>query len=250
MVYVPIASFLVALVVGLTGVGAGAIMTPVLVLMFNVDPFIAVATDLFLAAITKSSGALVHWQGRNVNWPAVRAMWRGSIPGVGLGVAVLVLFGPLFKQGLTFLLILVLTYTSYSLLRGSPILATSEPRKKDSIWATVFLGFSVATTSVGAGALGMVFLRRRLGDSNPRTLIGSDIAHAIPISFLAGAVYAFNGIVDFTLLSNLLMGSIPGVILGSLLSRKFRINSLRIVVALVIAVSALVLALKSLNLME
>lgn len=230
---------LVGLMVGLTGVGGGAIMTPTLIVLFQIPPVIAVATDLVFATLTKLVSALIHSRARAVDWRATKLLWSGSIPGTLIGVVTLVLLGVTFGDLLVVLLVLVLLATSLSMLRSSGVSPSGFWTNNRTRFGGALIGFSVATTSVGAGALGMALLRSRIGDGDPKRLVGTDIVHAIPIAMIAGISYGFFGFMDWQLLMNLLAGSIPGVVVGSLLAGRLNTNLLRKVLAAMLAVAAI-----------
>jgi uncharacterized protein len=240
-----IATALIAgLLVGLTGVGGGAIMTPTLILLFGIPTIVAIATDLVFATVTKLVSTLIHSKKRSVNWDAAKTIWCGSIPGTVFGVAVLIAIGSQFNFLLSILLALVLLFTSFSMLRSKGFGLKKQLSDRSASLGGAGIGFAVATTSVGAGALGMALLRAKLGDASPRLLVGTDIVHAIPIALIAGSSYAFAGFLDFRLLLVLLVGSIPGVILGSLLTDKINASSLRKVLAIILGVAAVGVVLK------
>ena len=242
-----LAASIVGLTVGLTGVGGGAIMTPALILLFGIPPAVAIATDLLFATVTKLVAGAAHIRQRSVNWGVARELWKGSIPGALLGTAILVLLHALARDILSLALVVVLLFSSFSMMRP----AIASPPRLSQRGGTIgggLIGFSVATTSVGGGALGMVLLRSRLGDKNPRVLVGTDIVHAIPITLIATFGYTAAGLVDFNLLSNLLFGSIPGVIAGAYLSRSIGSSLLRRIVGAVIGLAALTVLAKTLGL--
>ena len=230
-----VAGFLVGVVVGMTGVGGGALMTPILVLIFGFAPQTAVGTDLIFAAVTKSAGWVVHGFRGTVDWQIFRRLSCGSLPAALLTVSYLYYNpSPVMKEGLIIHMVgIAIVITAIGLLikpllhrigRGRRI-GNPELFKRlqgpFTVLAGAILGVLVALTSIGAGALGATMLLYlyplRL---KPATLVGTDIAHAIPLALVAGAGHLAIGNVDFTLLRNLLLGSIPGIILGSLLSSR------------------------------
>ena len=243
-------------VVGLTGVGGGALMTPILLLFFGVAPTTAIATDLWFAAITKFFSLLVHNTSKNVDWQVVKRLWWGSIP-VSIAVVALLSLGQknVKVEFLTTAIGAAVLVTAVGLLFAPMLLANARNlrvSKPDNfkrlqpsltITAGAVLGLCVALTSVGAGALGSVFLLYlyplRL---TPHRLVATDIVHAIPLACVAGLGYLFAGLVDGSMLLSLLVGSIPTVILGSLLRGKVSGRWIQIALALVlIAVSIKVL---------
>jgi uncharacterized membrane protein YfcA len=245
-----LAGSLTGFVVGLTGVGGGALMTPILLLFFGVSPTTAIATDLWFAAITKLFSLLVHNTSKNVDWQVVKQLWWGSIP-VSLVIVVLVSLGQTIVkvEFLTTAIGAAVLVTAVGLLFAPKLLANagnkrvSEPEKFKqmqptlTITAGAVLGLCVALTSVGAGALGSVFLLYlyplRL---TPHRLVATDIVHAIPLACVAGLGYLFAGLVDGGMLLSLLVGSIPTVILGSLLRGKISGRWVQISLAVVLLV--------------
>jgi uncharacterized protein len=254
-----IAGFGVGALVGMTGVGGGALMTPVLVLLFGVAPVTAVGTDLWFAAITKMAGGAMHHGNGGVDWQVLRRLCLGSLPAAALTLAWLQMAGVgQIKQG--FILqalgwVLILTALAM-LLRGrlhafgrTLRARTPEGFKRLqpalTVVAGAILGFLVTLTSVGAGALGTVMLLYLYPfRMTPARLVGTDIVHAIPLTMLAGAGHLAMGNVDLSLLGGLLLGSIPGVVLGATLSAKVPQGVLRgsIAAVLVVVASKLVYA--------
>ena len=227
----------IGVLVGLTGVGGGAVMTPVLILFFGVQTITAIATDLLFATITKMVATVFHSRQRTVDWPTARLIWRGSIPAAIIGVLVAYLLSQTLEMALSVVLVLVLVFTSMTMLqRETKSLAVR--RNSAATAGGAFIGFSVATTSVGAGALGMALLRSLIGDKDPRRLVGTDLVHAIPIALIAGTGYAFLGFLDFSLLATMLLGSIPGVMLGTVLSNRFSALFLRRLISIALLFAA------------
>jgi uncharacterized membrane protein YfcA len=223
-----IAGACTGLVVGLTGVGGGALMTPILLLVFGVSPATAVATDLWFAAITKLVAVPVHHRGGHVDWQVVRRLWAGSLP-VALGVVVLVSLGAAVARvdGLTKAIGVVIMITAVGLLLGPWLNALARGRriadperfKRRQPALTVAggacLGLLVALTSVGAGALGTVLLLALYPlRMTPHRLVATDLAHAIPLAVVAGSGYLIMGLVDGFMLASMLVGSIPAVLAG------------------------------------
>ena len=241
--YVSVA-FAIGVLVGLTGVGGGAVMTPVLIVGFGINPVTAVATDLVFAAVTKISAGFVHGKSGSVDWTSVRRLWVGSIPGVVLGIVVLTIISGqhLWLVG-SFLAVLILI-TGISMIRTQGTSNHKQIKATRASFSGGFIGFAVATTSVGAGALGMTALKAMMSDRDPKKLVATDIVHAVPISLLAGASYSFAGFLDWSLLGWLLLGSIPGAILGSLQSGKIDAVFLRKILGVVLVFAAVGLMLK------
>ena len=237
-----IAGLLVGVVVGITGVGGGSLMTPILVMMFGVVPQTAVGTDLLVASITKSAGTGVHHRNGSVDWEIVRRLAMGSLPAAALtllwlnlahagrvqdgviirGVAIALIvtsLGMLFKEKLHGI--------------GKNLRVTDTTRFKRwqaplTVLAGVIMGVLVTLTSIGAGALGTVMLvylyPLRL---NASRLVGTDLAHAIPLALIAGLGHLSLGNVDGALMLNLLLGSIPGVLIGATVCTRAPIHLIR-----------------------
>jgi uncharacterized protein len=230
-----LAGFLTGLIVGMTGVGGGAIMTPVLILLLGVAPATAVGTDLLFATITKLVALKVHGSRGTVDWQVVRRLAWGSLPAAGVTLLVMWYFA--VHDGVANMIMpalgVALVLTSVAMLLKNQLHAvgrkfrvgTPETFKRMQPSATVaagiVLGVMVTLTSIGAGALGTVMLvylyPLRL---TPARLVGTDIAHAIPLAFVAGLGHLFLGNIDFGLLGWLLLGSLPGVWIGSQFSTR------------------------------
>jgi len=244
-----VAGLLVGAIVGITGVGGGALMTPILVMMFGVAPTTAVGTDLLYASITKSFGTAVHHKAGTVDWQIVRRLATGSLPAAALTLAWMhYSHVAQMKSGvMTFTLGLALLVTALGILFKSQIhslgtrfrLGDSERFKAMqpamTVACGVLLGAMVTLTSVGAGALGTAMLvylyPLRLSAGK---LVGTDLAHAIPLTLIAGLGHLTLGNVDLHLMLNLLAGSIPGVLVGSYISTRSPVGVLRTAIAFVL----------------
>ena len=248
IIELPIAftAFFVGALVGITGVGGGAVMTPALILLFGIPPVVAIATDLVFATITKFVASVIHSKLGSIDWAVARKIWKGSIPGTLLGIALLVYLASELIFVVNILLALLLVVTSVSMLVSIGVSKTTNNRIP--VIGGGLIGFAVATTSVGAGAMGMALLRSLIGDKDPKRLVGTDLVHAIPIALLAGVSYFIAGFFDLNLLLSLLAGSLPGVVVGSLLISKINAVVLRKVLAVVLMVAAIGIALKSFGL--
>lgn len=222
----------IGLVVGVTGVGGGALMTPAL-LLFGFPAHIAIGTDLWFAALTKSGGLLAHQKKGHINWHIVLNLASGSLPAAVLtGLALLFWFGSaenyssLLKTALGVMLIL----TSLVLIFRTRITAIYGHRAQSHgtfsgfsvklFLAGLALGALVTLSSVGAGAIGTAVLMLLFPYLLPKQIVGTDIAHAVPLTFIAGAVHLYLGNVDFALLFALLAGSLPAIYIGTALSEK------------------------------
>jgi len=227
-----VSGLIVGFLVGLTGVGGGSLMAPLLVFLFGYAPGAAVGTDLFFASGTKVAGTLVHGQHHSVNWKVVRLLVLGSFPASALTLLACWLTNSKGTEhsAIMFLLgtLIVLSgMQTLGMVRLRPRLSEKRDYGERFPWVTVgcgaVLGCLVTLTSIGAGALGMVMLRLLYPKTlNARSMVGSDLAHAIPLTLLAGIGYFALGKVEFAPLGLLLIGSIPGVIVGS--SLTYRLN--------------------------
>ena len=245
-----LAGLLVGIVVGMTGVGGGALMTPILVLLFGFSPAVAVGTDLWFAAITKSVGGFIHHQRGSVDWQVLRRLCLGSLPTSVLTLTWLHFTGnSQIKQGLIMTAlgcVLLLTAVAIVFRKRTHALGTAirtvAPERFQraqpimTVIAGSVLGLLVTLTSVGGGALGIVMLvflyPLRM---NPARLVGTDIVHAIPLTIVAGTGYLLMGSVDLALLGKLLLGSIPGIIIGSMLGNRISESWLRTAIAVILA---------------
>ena len=238
-----IAGFLVGMLVGLTGVGGGSLMTPVLVLLFNFHPATAVGTDLLYASVTKTVGTFVHGKHSTVDWRIVGRLALGSLPAAAITLIMLKTFGSLDQHTshvLGALLGASLILTSVSIFLRPQILAWAEPRMRGvsdltiarlTVLTGAILGVLVSITSVGAGALGVTALLMLYPKLPVARIAGSDIAHAVPLTLLAGLGHLWMAPIDFSLLIALLIGSIPGIIIGSLLGTRASDSILRPILA-------------------
>jgi uncharacterized membrane protein YfcA len=236
-----VSGFLVGLIVGVTGVGGGSLMTPLLVLFFGVSPATAVGTDLLYASLTKSLGGWVHSRNGTVDWKVVGLMSLGSLPAALLTIVLLkyLALDAITLRGLvTSVLSVALLLTAIALLLKDRIKKVAlredgnvyELHHRHLTVATVATGFIVGglvtISSIGAGVLGTVallFLYPRMGAAK---VVGTDIAHAVPLTAAAGLGHMALGTVDFALLGSLLLGSLPGIYIGSHLSAKIPENYL------------------------
>jgi hypothetical protein len=222
----------VGLLVGLTGVGGGSLMTPLLVLLFGVQPATAVGTDLLYAAATKATGTLVHGLKGSVDWRVTGRLAAGSVPAAALTLWLLHRYGLHSRSAaslIQYVLGAALLVTSLSLVFRPQLtaLATRAPRA-DSPMRTVLLtvltgavlGVLVSLTSVGAGAIGVTVLLLLYPRLPTGRIIGSDIAHAVPLTLVAGMGHWLLGSVDLVMLMSLLIGSLPGIAIGSHLSTR------------------------------
>lgn len=224
--------FAVGLLVGLTGVGGGSLMTPLLTLLFGINPAVAVGTDLAFASITKTAGTLTHRIRNNVHWDIVKRLSLGALPAALLATAALHYYGTLDKQigqiiRYTIAFSVMLTVVAIIFrgrvqlwmqahpsrqLHGKPLLVTT-------IVAGAAIGTLVTVSSIGAGAVGATILVLLYPKLSPAEIAGTDIAYAVPLTAIAAIGHWWLGSLNWDLLGSLLIGSLPGITLGSLASR-------------------------------
>ena len=243
-----LSGFFVGLLVGQTGMGGGALMTPILVLFFGVHPATAVGTDLLYASATKTAGTAVHGLQHTVDWRIVARLASGSAPATVLTVIALS-FSDMSSAGgghaISLVLGIMLMLTALTLIFRRVFLAVMQPilerlPPNRIRWLTVvtggILGVLVTISSVGAGALGVTALLLLYPRQRMAVIVGSDIAHAVPLTLIAGLGHWWLGSVDWPLLTSLLAGSIPGIVLGSYLSARMPDAVLRPILAAMLIV--------------
>lgn len=243
-----LSGFVVGSLVGLTGVGGGSLMTPILVLLFGIAPTTAVGTDLLYAAVTKSGGTIVHALNDTLDWRITRRLACGSVPAT---IASLLLLSWLGKTAghaanglITSALGVALLLTAVAILFRRWILdyivrhtdnLTDSRARFLTIALGAFIGVLVSISSVGAGAVGMTVLLALYPRMPTVRLVGSDIAHAVPLTLVAGFGHWLMGGVDWLLLFSLLVGSLPGIWLGSHLAARVPDHYLRPALATMMA---------------
>lgn len=247
-----LAGFVVGMVVGLTGVGGGSLMTPILIFFFGVKPYLAVGTDLLFAAFTKAGGTLRLARARLVNWRIVGTLSAGSLPAAGLTLYILHNVGPanptvqrLMTDTLGVALLLTAAATLYKAVRGKALpvaLAKGEEAQaaRPRHWILPLLlgalvGTLVTLTSVGAGAIGVSVLLIIYPLLPLPRIVAADIAYAVPLTFVAGLGHASLGSVDWRLLALLLAGSLPGIWLGTHLMHRINERLVRSGLAVLLA---------------
>ena len=244
-----VAGFAVGAIVGLTGVGGGSLMTPLLVLGFGVPPVTAVGTDLLYAGLTKAGGAVSHGLKGHIDWRITALLAAGSVPATVVALAALAVLPPAgayTRLVVSTALGVMLLLTAFALVFRARLLAWAQahagrgPLARHRTAATIvtgaFIGFAVTFSSVGAGAVGVTALVLLFPLLATVRVVGTDIAHAVPITLVAGLGHAFLGNVNWWLLASLLAGSLPGIFLGSHLAarvpERFLRNSLAAVLLL------------------
>lgn len=243
-----LAGLAVGMLVGLTGVGGGSLMTPLLVLAFGFHPATAVGTDLLYASATKTVGTAVHGFSGTVDWKVVRRLATGSVPAAGLTLLLLSHSGRQLEGAnhvITVALGIALILTAVSIAFRARIVARFaarferiSPRRvgRLTIALGAVLGVLVSLSSVGAGAIGITALLVLYPKLPASRLVGSDIAHAVPLTLVAGAAHWVMGSVDTGLLLSLLLGSIPGIVLGSMISTRVSERALQPILAATLAI--------------
>lgn len=241
--------FLVGLIVGVTGVGGGSLMTPLLVLFFGISPATAVGTDLLYASLTKALGGWVHSRNGTVDWKIVGLLGLGSLPAALATIALfkfLSLDETALKSVITSVLSVALLLTAAALLLKDQIKKIAlrdngtvyELHHRHLTAATIatgaIVGVLVTLSSIGAGVLGTVALLFLYPRMSAVKVVGTDIAHAVPLTAVAGLGHMALGTVDLVLLASLLLGSLPGIYIGSHLSTKVPEKVLRPILAVML----------------
>ncbi len=238
-----LSGFAVGLLVGLTGVGGGSLMTPLLILLFGIHPATAVGTDLLYAAATKTAGTAVHGWNRNIDWRVVGRLAAGSVPATAITILFLSQLLPPGHAKADFISPMVgvaVIITAISLMFRKTLLRYVSARQGKMTEArttllTIVLGATmgvlVSLSSVGAGAIGVTVLFILYPKFPTVRIVGSDIAHAVPLTLLAGAGHWYLGDVNFGLLGSLLVGSLPGIVIGSVVAARVPDTLLRPILA-------------------
>jgi uncharacterized protein len=245
-----LSGFAVGALVGMTGVGGGSLMTPLLILLFGVHPATAVGTDLLYAAATKSVGSLVHGFARSIDWLVVRRLATGSVPATVATLGALSHFnlsGDAARNLITLVLSVALFATAIVLVFGHSIVAAYRARVAEldpqrtatnTVLVGASLGVLVSISSVGAGAIGVVALIMLYPQLPMAKVVGSDIAHAVPLTLIAGTGHWMMGSVDWHIMGSLLVGSLPGIFIGSYFAIRVPERALRLVLATTLFVVA------------
>lgn len=243
-----LSGFFVGLLIGQTGMGGGALMTPILVLFFGVHPATAVGTDLLYASATKTVGTMVHGLNHTVDWRIVGRLASGSVPTTILTLWAMAHFnmsGHGAEHAISAVLGIMLLLTSLTLVFRQRFLAllggqldhlSPESIARWTVCTGAVLGVLVTLSSVGAGALGVTALLLLYPRVPIARIVGSDIAHAVPLTFVAGIGHWWLGSVNWPMLGSLLSGSVPGIVVGSYLSAHVPDYVLRPILALTLMV--------------
>jgi hypothetical protein len=227
-----VSGFAVGLLVGLTGVGGGSLMTPLLTLLFGISPTVAVGTDLAFASITKSAGTLAHRVRGTVHWNVVKLLCIGALPAAVLATLFINNVGPLNAQLAQFIRYsiagsVMLTVVAILFRRRMQDWVQAHPEKQlqgaqlaaATVLAGALLGTLVTISSIGAGAIGATLLVLLYPKLTPAEIAGTDIAYAVPLTAIAAFGHWWLGSINWELLGMLLLGSVPGITLGSLAAK-------------------------------
>ncbi len=231
---------LVGALVGFTGVGGGSLMTPILILLFGIHPATAVGTDLLYASVTKTAGTAVHGFSGSVNWRLVGRLALGSLPMTALTILFISWLGVDSKTSqlvISKMLGVTLFLAALSLFLRKPLMRVYDARigelpparvKCLTVLTGAILGVLVTISSVGAGAIGVTVLVLLYPKMSPRQIVGSDIAHAVPLTLVAGLGHAVLGTVNTAMLVSLLVGSLPAIVVASIAANRASDTTVRI----------------------
>ncbi len=225
-----LSGFGVGLIVGLTGVGGGSLMTPLLMGVFGLPPAAAIGTDLWFAGLTKAGGSWAHHRLGHVDYHITKLLLLGSLPATVATIGLMHLTGitKVWGSALTITLGIALLLTALSVAYkpvwnrvGLRLEAWLPPARRDALTVVsgVLLGVLVSLSSIGAGAIGATLLLLLYPRLQAQRIVGTDIAHAVPLTLVAGIGHATLGNVEWLLLATLLLGSLPGIWLGARLTR-------------------------------
>lgn len=246
-----VSGFAVGLLVGMTGVGGGSLMTPLLTLLFGVSPSVAVGTDLAFASITKSAGTLTHRLRGTVRWDIVKRLCIGALPAAVVATLALKSFGTVSPEigqiirysiaGSVLLTVVALIFKGRMLnwinahpekqLQGNKLAAAT-------IISGAVLGVLVTVSSIGAGAIGATLLVMLYPRMSSAEVAGTDIAYAVPLTAIAALGHWWLGSIHWELLISLLIGSLPGITLGSWVARSVPEKFLRVLLAMTLTTVA------------
>ncbi|MCM2566628.1 sulfite exporter TauE/SafE family protein [Janthinobacterium kumbetense] len=240
-----VSGFAVGLLVGMTGVGGGSLMTPLLTLLFGVPPSVAVGTDLAFASITKSAGTLTHRLRGTIRWDIVKRLCIGALPAAVVSTLALKSFGtlsPEIGQIIRYSIAGSVLLTVVALIFKGRMLAwiNAHPEKQlqdnklaaATIISGAVLGVLVTVSSIGAGAIGATLLVMLYPRMSSAEVAGTDIAYAVPLTAIAALGHWWLGSIHWELLASLLVGSLPGITLGSWVARSVPEKFLRVLLAM------------------
>jgi uncharacterized membrane protein YfcA len=241
-----ISGVLVGGLVGFTGVGGGSLMTPILILVFGIHPASAVGTDLLYAAATKTGGTAVHGFNKTVDWKVVGKLALGSVPMTALTVLALYYLGVDSKAvqsiitrtlGIALLVTAILLFLRKPLMRWyDEKIGEPNPRlvTRLTVLTGAILGVLVTISSVGAGAIGVTALVMLYPRMPAQRIVGSDIAHAVPLTLLAGIGHSVLGTINVHILVSLLCGSLPAIVIASVASARTSDTVVRVALGMVL----------------
>jgi uncharacterized protein len=237
---------LVGALVGFTGVGGGSLMTPILILVFGVSPATAVGTDLLYASLTNAGGSLAHGFSHHIDWKIVGRLALGSVPMTALTIFLLYELGIDSHAAhalITKVLGAALFVTAILLFLRTPILRLYDRRvgaldpvrvARLTVFTGAILGVLVTISSVGAGAIGVTVLVLLYPKLSPQRIVGTDIAHAVPLTLAAGLGHSILGTIDLHILVSLLCGSLPAIVIASIASSRTPETAVRVALACVL----------------
>jgi hypothetical protein len=241
-----LSGLLVGALVGFTGVGGGSLMTPLLILVFGVHPSSAVGTDLLYASITKMGGSTVHGFNKTIDWKVVGLLALGSVPLTLITIFALYELGVHTKavqHVITNVLGVALLLTAISLILRQQIQRLYDRRIGElpprlvailTVLTGAVLGVLVTISSVGAGAIGVTALVLLYPKLPAQRIVGSDIAHAVPLTLLAGIGHSILGTINWTILLSLLCGSLPAIVVSSIAATRVSDKAVRFALASVL----------------
>ena len=245
-----LSGFGIGAIVGMTGVGGGSLMTPLLLSVFKLNPAVAIGTDLWFACITKTAGSASHHLSGHVEWRITALLLAGSIPASMATVALMHFTGVTkgWASALTFSLGIALLLTAVTVAYKQVWHAvgvrlerwiTASRRPWFTLACGLVLGVLVSLSSIGAGAIGATLIMLLYPRLPSHRVVGTDIAHAVPLTLVAGVGHATLGHVDWVLLGSLLIGSIPGIWIGAQLTRKMPEKIVRALLCLALVTAGL-----------
>lgn len=238
-----VAAFIVGILMGMTGVGGGSLMTPMLILLFGMDPALAVGTDLLHAGVTRTAGGIVHGFNRTIDWRLARRLAAGSIPMTIVTLAALRALdinSAAARELINVVLTAALVITAVTLLFRDRVVARYSAQLAQladrtvavlTVGAGAVLGVVVSISSVGAGAIGVTALILLYPKMPTARLVGTEIAHAVPLTLAAGIGHWLLGSVNVAVFAALIVGSVPGILIGSYAAPRIPERALRVVLA-------------------